>query len=131
MEARELRSLVEEGLGKLIGTYILPNGRKVKAIAVLKAFETYPPQGTEIQGLEAVITYPRPITQPLLDSYRVELEWTIHLKQWDKTKSLKEALPKILTLSGIKQTLPVPADERLGTPEMLTIILSEFERLGS
>lgn len=131
MEAREMRACVESALEGMVGWYVFPNSRKVKAITVIKAFETFPPDGTQIQGLEIVIPYPRPITQALLDSYRVEKEWTIHLKQWDRAKSMREVLPKILTLNGIKKTLSIPADEQLGTPEILTITLSEFESLGS
>ncbi|MBD2005610.1 MULTISPECIES: hypothetical protein [Cyanophyceae] len=131
MEAREMRSLVESALEGMLGWYVFPNGRKVKAIAVIKAFETFPPDGTQIQGLEIVIPYPRPITQALLDCYRVENEWTIHIKQWDRGKSMREVLPKILSLNGIKKTLLIPADDQMGTPEILTITLSEFEGLGS
>lgn len=132
MDAKWLRSQIEQGLGKLIGVYTLPNNRKVKAIAVLKSYETYPPDGTQIEGLEIVIFYPVPLVQAMLCDYRIENEWTIHLKQWDKAKHLHEASRQILKVLGdevvVKQTLFTPPMESMGLPEMLQIKLSTFEQ---
>lgn len=128
MDVRYLRSQIEAALDGLIGTYILPNGRKVSSVAVLKRpDENFPPDGTQIKGLEVVIVYPRPITQQQLSQYRIEWQWQVYLKQWDLKESIHPAFRQILTLPGITQTLLIPAQESLGTPETISIIISDYE----
>ena len=131
MEPKELRSLLEETLTGLLGTYTFANRRKASAIAVIQSYEVYPPPGTDIQGLEVIIYCPTGTPQATLNGYRVENNWSIHLKAWDK-KSLQPALHRLLALDQlhIKQTIPIAANEILGIPEMMTLTINEFVRVG-
>jgi hypothetical protein len=130
---RSLRGKLESKFDGLIGLYKLPNvERKIKAVAVLNDAEDeqFPPDGTEIEGLEIVIRCPARIPQPMLSGYQVELEWTVHLKQWDRSKSLDSLYERIFKLENVKQVLPVPASTKLGIPRMVQVLIHEFMGMG-
>lgn len=157
---RQLRQALEQTLDELIGTYTLPKGyvveeienqlvlrpspkdverRRIKAIATIKSVtgssgdEMFPPSGTDVEGMEVVLFYPIEIPMQLLDGYRVELEWTVHLKLWDRSKSFYRVMNRLFEMNSlnIKQVLPIPPDKRLGIPEMRQILISSFLRIGS
>lgn len=124
---RHIRRQLEAALGGSIGTYAF-DGKTIPAVAVLQNHQEQFPKTNStvtVTGLELVIFYPAPITQPEIGGYQVEWESTIHLKQWDTSKDLYGVLERILEVRelDIKQTLPVPGNEQMGIPEMLQLLV--------
>lgn len=131
MTGLELRQQIETALAGLLGTYKLPNGAVTPAIAVLKSYDVYPPEGTTITGLEVVILYPTASPAATFESYKVQQEWTVYLKQWDRKKSLHEAVARLFNIkSYIKKTISIPPSESLGIPETVAATVCEFVKMG-
>lgn len=131
MNAIELRSQIELALSGMIGSYRLPNGMVTPAIAVLKSYDVYPPEGTKITGLEVVIMYPTALPTATFEGYKVERNWTVYLKQWDRQGSLIDVVRSFFSIpSFVKKLIFVPPSESLGIPEMVTATVCEFSREG-
>ena len=123
-----LRNTIEAALGDSIGTYTFSNGQKVKAIALLRGGEIYPPPETVTEGLEAVVFYPSPSIEPNLGGYTVRNDWIVHLKQWDVEKTTLPGTQKILQSVGcVIRSVKVPASKALGIPETMSLTLRNWE----
>lgn len=129
--ALQLRQTIEDAIADLIGTYTFTTGQSTPATAVLRGGEQFPPPGTVVEGLEVVIFYPELTPGDLLGGYVVENQWTIHLKQWDESKTTNEAFRGILSAIGnVKSSIKVPANKERNIPEMVRIVLHDFESIG-
>lgn len=132
-----LRSTIAETLKayNLLGTYTFPEGDIDDAIAVEgmghdAGEESYPPAGTQVEGLEVVIipAEDMPIV-PTLDGYIQTYRHLIVLKQHDNGQNktlpafhlLKQALGNIFSGSAIR-VLPNP---RLNNVETLSFSLEQ------
>lgn len=131
LDVRSLRTQIESALSDLLGTYTFVNGRTTPAFGVIKGNEVYPPDGTTIKGLEAILFYPALDPMATLTGYRVKQKWTLHLKQWERGKSVNPACDRILANSEIlvEQIIPMPAQERLGIPEGAQIKIRQFQQV--
>lgn len=129
IEVRELRTILEACLSDLLGRYRFANGRPSPAFGVIKGNETYPPDGTDIIGLEAILFYPTIEASPTLTGYKVRQNWTLHLKQWQPGQSVNPAIERVLQSPDIlvQRVIRVPAQERLGIPEGAQIQIQQFQ----
>ena len=85
----KLRSLVLEGLGSEIGSYTLPNGGgQIPAVGVV-AGERFPPNGTEVKGLEVLI---QPAIAQQKKAFHRAIAWIYTseflLRQWNPSSDL-------------------------------------------
>ena len=85
----EIRSYCLERLDDCLGTYYLPNHRQEKAIAVNRSItnQTYPPEGTNVQGLECQIYLPYIAANSIIEGVAMQSNWCIYLKQWDNNQT--------------------------------------------
>jgi hypothetical protein len=117
-----LKAQVIDVLDTLLGTYTLPNGDIVPAIAVDNG--NYPPQGTKVEGLEVVIV-PQldTVFSPMIDGREWKLTSVIVLKQWGVSGTTLGAMEKIIPLLGnqVKIGARVLPDNSLGNIETLKI----------
>lgn len=94
MTAIELRDILQQDLGTLIGTYTTPSGKVYPAIRI------YPPRvdtSWVISGVEVAI-YEIPDssgTIPLIGEKLSIDWWIVKLVQWDSTKGLSEIIDRI------------------------------------
>lgn len=130
-----LRNDVFAVVKDLLGTYILPDGSKIEAIACLPDPDrgwNYPENGTKVSGLEVVIKQPYPDVEGNIGGDRTFTNnWEIHLKQWDTNKSLVEVIG---LLSGdlpadylIERVSQMPASDKLLTVEQCKIFIKDWE----
>lgn len=129
MDAKLLRSQIQEVTTGLIGSYTLPGGQVVPALAV-DTNGKYPPSGTKVEGLEIVIvpnisSNPRP---GIGNSRIWEYISRIYLKQWDGSGDTLGATEKIIPLLGNKiQVGPrILPNDSIGNIESRTITFSSF-----
>lgn len=96
--ARHLKNIAEVCLANLIGTYTLPNGQILKAIAINPSMTNlvFPPPGTSIEGLECHIYYPEIKARSIISGSRWDLSWSVYLKQWDVKKTTIFAAEKFV-----------------------------------
>ncbi|MBD2771138.1 hypothetical protein [Iningainema tapete] len=128
-----LRASIKIILESQIGTYQFRGGM-TEAIAILPDPQLgwqYPEQGTKVTGLEVVIKQPVPEVQSNIGGDRTkEYAWSIHLKQWDTTKSLRQAVDLLIdNLPGeyfIERVSMMPASDKLLTVEQCKIFLKEW-----
>ncbi|MBD2570055.1 hypothetical protein [Anabaena lutea] len=130
-DALELREFVYISLASLLGIYKFTDGTQTPAIAVISGNgELYPPEGTQVTGLEVVIFTPTLAPAALLQGYKVKEQWVIHLKQWTVGMSVQLALDSLLSaeLEGfvISQIVEIPADYRMGIPAGAQVKLDKF-----
>lgn len=111
-----------DNLGNLLGSYTLPSGVVEKAIAVNPSIanQVYPPDGTNVSGLECQIYLPFTEANSLIDSVAVKDTWSIYLKQWDLDKTTLQGMICILknfpyTLKG---TYRNPPNRAMNQPEI-------------
>lgn len=116
-----LKQRIIEELDGIIGTYTLLNGQTIPAIAVDQG--NYPPQGTQVSGLEVVILPQADnAISPLLGGRMWEITSMVILKQWGEGTTL-EAMTKIIPLLGnqVQIGARVLPDGSLGNIETLKI----------
>jgi hypothetical protein len=89
------RDEVKELLLDVLGEYTFGNGQSTPAICLWQ--KNYPPSGTEVSGLEVVITpNTRLESNALLNKGRLtNYESEILLKQWDENESTLEAIERL------------------------------------
>lgn len=86
MEILELRDKIIEKLGTELGVYTFSNNQKIPAVTIASN-RLYPPPGTLIEGLEAIIyPYIGSSRKNFLGSILIEKETRLILNQWDTTK---------------------------------------------
>lgn len=132
--ARELRSQIVGILADYIGKYTWSNGSLQEAIAVLpdnKHGFSYPPPGTTVSGIEAVIIRPVPSTKLLLTGYMARHTWEIYLKQWDRNSNLIDVTEELIVgLSKLdyafESPVRVPPNERVNGLESVRLAVYEF-----
>lgn len=103
--AIEIRQIIEQALGNLLGTYTLPNGVPVPAIAVLpdpRLGYHYPPTNTQVTGLEVVILLDSGLeSRPLTGGHNLTTSVVkIQLKQWDQSSNLVPAIEALIVAFG-------------------------------
>ncbi|MFB2768581.1 hypothetical protein ACE1AT_04720 [Pelatocladus sp. BLCC-F211] len=133
-----LRNDVFAILNQHIGTYSL-NGVTTEAIACLPDPDkgwNYPENGTKTSGLEVVIKQPYPDVSANLGGDRTsEYYWEIHLKQWDTTKSLVDAISLLIEKMPadylVERTSIMPASDKLLTVEQCKIFIKEWSVISN
>lgn len=124
----ELREAIAIALKDELGTYTFANGLTAPAIAYVANLDEYPPTGSSVSGLEAIIIPASPSVAPLLQGYAVENKWLIYLKQWNSKQTPRSALDKLLaTIKSIKRVIVVPADKKAGIPETYQLTLEDWD----
>lgn len=140
IELLTLRALVLRVLRdelQVLGKYYLDGDCLVDdAIAVLPDEDlgmNYPPANTQIKGVEAVIMIPMAGAEPLMGAHLMKrATWEVRLKQWDRSKNLIEVSDLLVNAINaeipclMKNPMPIPYNEKLGTPEQLSIRFSEY-----
>jgi len=133
MDIKALRQELEVVLQDLLGEYVLPNDQVIPAVAVLKNFEIYPPDGSTVSGLELVINENGDrIGSHRFENYGLEQQVTLYLKNWEKTwsasQNLKIATNKILQIRTlyVKRVMLLPLNEEMGSPEQVTLECLDF-----
>lgn len=113
-----LRSQVIGHLGIILGDYKLPNGATVKAIAVDGGTpsSTFPPAGTQVEGIEVAIS---PNTEasvsPLAKGRLWDYSFEITLRQWSGDDTLFDrALEKLVEILGNQVSLGPRVNPQLG-----------------
>lgn len=133
--AKELRSHIETILADYIGDYTWNGNGNSKAIALLpdnKHGFSYPPPGTTVTGIEAVIVRPVPAVKMLLNKqYFGRATWEIYLKQWDRSSNLIDATEKLIVgLSRLdyafESPVRVPPNERMNGIESVRTAVYEY-----
>jgi len=121
-EITSLREQIIEVLGDKLGEYKLPNQTVLPAIAV-EFGVNYPPQGTQVTGLEVVVV---PQVSTNVTRKIRGLEWVLNsaivLKQWGEGTTV-EAMQLIVPLLGNNVNIGarVLPDNKLGNIETLRI----------
>jgi hypothetical protein len=117
----KIKTNILEVLGDEIGTYTLVGGITVPAIAVSTG--NYPPQGTQVEGLEVIIV-PQTDTEinQLIRGGRWEVTSIVVLKQWGEG-DVVTAMEKIVPLLGNQVTIGarILPDNTLGNIETIRI----------
>lgn len=121
-------------LKSLIGQYTFPEGGTGYAIAILPDPDSgwlYPGHGTKVTGLEVVIKEPYPEVSSNIGGDRTKsYDWEIHLKQWDTTKTIKEAIQLLVnelpSVYRIERISLMPASNKLLTVEQCKIYIKEW-----
>lgn len=129
----QIRNIIEIGLGDYLGFYKFPSGQKVPAFAVLENYDQpYPPPGTEISGLEAVLMFPQVKPMWALGGHNIKFIWYLFLKQWDfdqstvfAIQSLVSAINKVNYLD-IENIFTNPSNQSRNQPEITRIELSSY-----
>ena len=87
--AIHLKKVVEIALGELLGSYSLPSGQKIEAIAINPSMANlvFPPSNTLIEELECHIYYPEITGKSIVGGAFWNLSWLIYFKQWDIKKN--------------------------------------------
>lgn len=133
--ALDLRSHIETILADYIGDYTRNGNGNSKAIAILpdnKHGFNYPPPGTTVTGIEAVIIRPIPAVKMLLNKQYVgRATWEIYLKQWDRSSNLIDATEELIVgLNKLdyafESPVRVPPNERLNGLESVRTAVYEF-----
>ena len=132
--AFELRSHINTILANYIGKYTWNNGSQANAIAILpdnKHGFSYPPPGTTVTGIEAVIIRPVPSTKLLLTGYIERATWEIYLKQWDRSSSLIDATEELIVglnklEYAFESPIRVPPNERVNGLESIRTAVYEY-----
>jgi len=132
----ELREKIFTALTDVLGTYTFGNGGTTPALVVLSDNgELFPPENTQVEGLEVIIFSPNIKPDALLQGYKIREEWILHLKQWEVGEDVQAALDSLFEaeLEGfvITQVNYVPADYRMGIPLGAQVKLSRFLISGS
>jgi hypothetical protein len=132
----DLRESIFAALGSILGTYTFGNGSVTPALAVLSENgELFPPENTQVEGLEVVIFRPTLVPSSLLQGYKIREEWILHLKQWEVGNGVQVALDSLFEadLEGfvISQVNEVPDDYTMGIPAGAQVKLSKFSISGA
>lgn len=117
-----LKNKIIEVLGDELGDYTLSGGVSAKAIAV-DTGNNYPPQGTQVEGLEVVIVPSTDVNMgAMLQGYEWIVTSQILIKQWGAGHTLS-ALEKIVPLLGnqVEIGARVMPDNSLGNIESVRI----------
>jgi hypothetical protein len=93
------RLLADTAIAAALGTYTLPNGTSMAAMAVLAANEQLPP-GTVVNGIEIVITaVPRCAEQVLLTTETLtNPTWRIYVSGWQSAGQLQTVAGRVVAL---------------------------------
>lgn len=134
LRVKELRAtLLEKGLAEYLGTYKLSSGETIPAIAVLKSYDQqYPPAGTEVAGLEAVLMFPQIKPMAMLGGHDVQLTWYLFLKQWNFNESTAIAVQSLvsainkLNYVNLENIFTNPSNQAKNQPETVRIELSTY-----
>lgn len=126
------RRHIEKCLTPYIGCYTFANGAKSQAIAVIKNLaQPYPPTGTLVEGLEAVLYFPSPADQPVIGGMASEDEWVLHIKQHDSSRSTLPAKDAVLlgVPAQISSVFRNDADPLKNLPEICRIAFKVYSYL--
>lgn len=129
---KTLRDDIVTALGSDLGTYTLPGGVSKDAIAVDDGTGIYPPQGTEVSGLEAIILIQSDINvAPLIQGQLWTYENRIAVKQWgegDTISAVNTIVNQLFQINcQVTNIVRIPKNPVVGSIEITTIT---FEILG-
>ena len=128
--ATYLKKTATESLGELLGTYTLPNGQKMKAIAINPSMANlvFPLPGTLIEGLECHVYYPEINGRSLIAGASWNLSWLIYLKQWNLQQTTILAAEKFVAACrySVTSVFRNPPNLNIGQPEVCRIKINTF-----
>ena len=112
MDILQFRNTITELLADLLGSYTLPNGKKVPALWV--DGRNGVPKGWKVNGLEASLRqYPARRSRPLMGMVEVRKAWELVLSQYDPSSEiLEDAIDRLLRHFPDAALTGYPASDR-------------------
>lgn len=130
LTGKDIRDIVESSLSGQIGTYTLPTGQVIPAVAIIPTSDGsyyYPDEGSTVTGLEIVIFNDVFQYMPVHANSLKELEtFKIYLKFWQEIAD-KKSLVKTLMLALadenliLKQTGPMLSPEETAGIQQIVV----------
>lgn len=122
-------SIIKSLVSPILGTYTL-SGHAIPAIAIISGEQEYPPPGTQIDGIEAVVYLPTMSASDRLDGAMSKRKWEVLIKFWG-TQTNPEILAKIDEIVAkmpwqLESLLHMPPVQSRMQPEIIRIIWMEY-----
>lgn len=138
IDALELRNQLASLLAGQIGIYKI-DGVESPAIAIMPDPDlgwNYPPAGTEVSGIEVVITCPINDYTPLMGGGMAPSTWEVRVKQQEQNGSLHTvvnvlvpALADLLNCARMGRPVQIPPNAAKGIVEQVLIRFTEYVSL--